>query len=221
MELTKEQIKRIDAFLEGIGVEYIDIRLEMVDHIASEIEEKVDDVDAFFDNQRFQTPFIKYMLSQKLRLFKNYKKQVKRSFWFNIIKIIIDVFKEGIAPLNALFISLFMVMIFFVGKLNLAFVTNAAFVAFFVSYCYMTFLFHKLRKKFGNIRLLQAYAVILTCTYLISLYIPTLIFPFFDGQDYTIFNLYKLAAMLSVNFLVYKSYMSRKNTIETYCRTFI
>ena len=26
MELTKEQIKKIDLFLEGIGIEYIDIR---------------------------------------------------------------------------------------------------------------------------------------------------------------------------------------------------
>ena len=38
MELTKEQIKKIDLFLEGIGIEYLDIRFEMVDHIATEIE---------------------------------------------------------------------------------------------------------------------------------------------------------------------------------------
>ena len=33
MELTKKQIQRIDSFLEGIGIEYIDIRFEMVDNI--------------------------------------------------------------------------------------------------------------------------------------------------------------------------------------------
>ena len=47
MELTKEHIKRINDFLEGIGIEYIDIRFEMVDHIASEIKNKVDDKNLF------------------------------------------------------------------------------------------------------------------------------------------------------------------------------
>lgn len=221
MELSKEQIKRIDTFLEGMGVEYIDIRLEMVDHIATEIEEKVNDVDEFFENKKFQTHFVKYMLSQRSRLFKNYNKQVEKSFWANIKKILIYVVKEGINPINALLVSLVMGVVFFAGKLNLAFVTNTAFVVFLGSYCYMGFLFHKLRKKYGNIRLIKAYAAILTCTYLISLYIPTLIFPFYDEQNYTLFGLYKLAAMLSVNFLVYKSYIGRREVIETYYKTFI
>ncbi len=48
MELRRSHIKRIDSFLERLGFEYMDIRFEMVDHIATEIEEKITDYDTFF-----------------------------------------------------------------------------------------------------------------------------------------------------------------------------
>lgn len=38
MELTKEQILYIDDFLKNKGIKYWDIRIEMIDHIVSEIE---------------------------------------------------------------------------------------------------------------------------------------------------------------------------------------
>jgi len=74
MQLTKEQTRRINDFLEGIGIDYIDIRFEMVDHIASEIENKIEDTDTFFENKRFQTPFVIYMLSKKKDFFDEYQK---------------------------------------------------------------------------------------------------------------------------------------------------
>ncbi|CAM1369906.1 conserved membrane hypothetical protein [Tenacibaculum sediminilitoris] len=39
MELTKEQIKKIDTRLKIKGIKYWDLRVEMVDHIVSDIEE--------------------------------------------------------------------------------------------------------------------------------------------------------------------------------------
>ncbi|WGH74808.1 hypothetical protein P8625_12040 [Tenacibaculum tangerinum] len=39
MELTKEQIKKIDNRLKRKGINYWDLRIEMVDHIVSDIEE--------------------------------------------------------------------------------------------------------------------------------------------------------------------------------------
>ncbi|MDN3618354.1 hypothetical protein QWY81_02655 [Polaribacter undariae] len=41
MELTKEQIQYIDHRLENEGVKYWDIRIEMLDHIISDVEKNL------------------------------------------------------------------------------------------------------------------------------------------------------------------------------------
>ncbi len=40
--LTPEQIKFIDTYLKNSGVEFLDVRVEMIDHVASAIEEKLE-----------------------------------------------------------------------------------------------------------------------------------------------------------------------------------
>ncbi len=42
MELTKEQIKYIDHRLENEGIKYWDIRIEMLDHVVSDVEERIE-----------------------------------------------------------------------------------------------------------------------------------------------------------------------------------
>ena len=63
MELSKKHINRIDGFLERFGCEYIDIRFEMADHIASDIEENVTDYDSFFQKDNFKGEFLGYMMN--------------------------------------------------------------------------------------------------------------------------------------------------------------
>lgn len=43
MELTTEQIQQIDNYLDNKGLNYIDIRTEVFDHIASDIERQMDE----------------------------------------------------------------------------------------------------------------------------------------------------------------------------------
>jgi len=59
MKLTKEQIIFIDTYLKNSGVEYLDIRGEMTDHVAAALEEQEGD---FYDN------FKEYMLKHKQEL---------------------------------------------------------------------------------------------------------------------------------------------------------
>lgn len=40
-ELTKEQINRLYRYVSGMGVEYFDVQVELVDHIAAKIEERL------------------------------------------------------------------------------------------------------------------------------------------------------------------------------------
>ena len=49
MELSKEQIQYIDHRLENEGVKYWDIRIEMIDHVVSDVEKRMDNEESFDD----------------------------------------------------------------------------------------------------------------------------------------------------------------------------
>ena len=49
MKLTTEQIDQIDTFLERNDVKYLDIKLELLDHIASQIEALMSDQNSSFE----------------------------------------------------------------------------------------------------------------------------------------------------------------------------
>ncbi len=52
MELTKEQIQRVNKYLDSKGIKFIDFRIEIFDHIVSQIEQKLE-----AKNLNFETTF--------------------------------------------------------------------------------------------------------------------------------------------------------------------
>ncbi len=70
MKLSKEEIKFIDTYLESNDVVYSDIRQEMVDHIATAVEEKI-----LLEEEDFYNAFKSYMLVNKKAILKNNKKR--------------------------------------------------------------------------------------------------------------------------------------------------
>lgn len=66
MKLSIENIHFIDNYLENSGVYYYDVRLEMIDHIASKLE-------AQYENNTFEEAFKIYMLENKKELLANNK----------------------------------------------------------------------------------------------------------------------------------------------------
>ncbi|WP_422089729.1 hypothetical protein [Tenacibaculum ovolyticum] len=58
MELTKEQIQRVEKYLDKKGVKFIDFRIEIFDHIISQIEQQL-----AIDNADFKTVF--YQVTNK------------------------------------------------------------------------------------------------------------------------------------------------------------
>ena len=65
-KLTKEDIQFIDNYLTNSGVFYIDIRMEMLDHVASAVEMKMQEEDLIFYDA-----FKDYMVVNKKELLKN------------------------------------------------------------------------------------------------------------------------------------------------------
>jgi hypothetical protein len=69
-KLTLENIAFIDNYLKNSGVTYLDIRMEMTDHIASEIENRIEKG----GKRGFYPIFKDYMLDHKTALLKNYNR---------------------------------------------------------------------------------------------------------------------------------------------------
>jgi hypothetical protein len=70
MKLTKDDIVFIDTYLKNNDVIYDDIRYEMIDHIATAIEEKMQ-----LEQEDFYNAFKSYMLVNKKAILKNNKKR--------------------------------------------------------------------------------------------------------------------------------------------------
>jgi hypothetical protein len=69
-KLTKDDIQFIDNYLYNSEVVFTDIRLEMVDHVASEIEFLMNNE----DTREFYYVFKDYMVNNKAFLLKSNKK---------------------------------------------------------------------------------------------------------------------------------------------------
>ena len=81
--LSTEQIQFINDYLENSDVIHVDTRLEMVDHVASNIEERIENG----DQRDFYFIFKDYMVEHKGRLLKN-NRQFLRAAETKILKSI-------------------------------------------------------------------------------------------------------------------------------------
>lgn len=101
MKLTAEQIKKIEETLVLNGIQYEDIKLELTDHIASEIEEKTSIQDLSFEVVFYE-------------VFENWQNQMKpsSSFWVGLIysspRIVMDRWKSTtkLQQFKSLFIAI-------------------------------------------------------------------------------------------------------------------
>jgi hypothetical protein len=87
-KLSKENIQFIENYLDNSDVFYADIRMEMVDHVASEIEAQIN----LGDTRDFYFIFKEYMINNKARLLKNYKQFANNSLISAFKKIIKQLF---------------------------------------------------------------------------------------------------------------------------------
>ncbi|KPM30980.1 Hypothetical protein I595_2959 [Croceitalea dokdonensis DOKDO 023] len=74
MKLSANQIKHIDTYLQNSGIEYIDVRMELVDHVALAVLDKM-------EQQRlsFYDAFKWYMVEHKKDMVKNYDRFRKKN----------------------------------------------------------------------------------------------------------------------------------------------
>lgn len=83
MKLSQENIQFIDTYLENSEIHFADIRMEMVDHIASSLEAELE-----LNNElSFYDAFKAYMISNKTRLLQD-NEGFLRNTYNNLLKLI-------------------------------------------------------------------------------------------------------------------------------------
>ena len=69
MKLSKENIQFIDTYLKNTHIDYIDVRMELLDHIATSVE-----TDMIENKRSFYDAFKIYMVQNKKQMEKDYEK---------------------------------------------------------------------------------------------------------------------------------------------------
>lgn len=88
VKLDKENIQFIENYLENSDIFYADIRMEMTDHVASEIEHLIES-----EGTEFYGTFKSYMVNNKAVLLENNKKFIKGADKSILKRLWIELFK--------------------------------------------------------------------------------------------------------------------------------
>lgn len=213
MELSKGQIQKIDQFLEAIGIEYLDIRLEMVDHIASEMEENIKDIDAFFQDQKLQSPYLKYLLSKQKELNELYRKQLKTKFWTNFSVILRQFGKQLLDIKNILMITAIIFLIYFLKIQYTKPIIISLFLGTIGIFLYVSLSNKILNKDLGKLKITQSYIALLGVISNVYILFPmtNIIIP---ETRFEPFKIYSHLFFFCLSFLLFKTYSVHEKEIK-------
>jgi len=112
MKLTPEQLQFIDNYLTNSGVFYLDIRMEMMDHVASAVERKMQ-----AENLDFYDAFKDFMVQNKKELMKNNRE----GFGYQDTKTFKEGFRFLMKPWSLVSLPIILFMFYFwVDEINRA-----------------------------------------------------------------------------------------------------
>lgn len=170
-KISEENIQFIDTYLKNSEVVFTDIRLEMVDHVASEIEFRMNEG----DTRDFYYIFKDYMVKNKKKLLKNNTQYYKSSD-----KKILNAIVKKAFSINAVFIFIIIFLsLFFINKLlnpdMFAQVLRALpFVVFFLFAGIYRFVGRNKKERFSSIERIAIYFMLIG--QILNLYFQGLIF---------------------------------------------
>lgn len=151
MILTEENIQFIDTYLENSDVVFIDVRMEMVDHVASEIENRMKNG----DDRSFYEVFKSYMIEEKSNLLKSHKKHIKtidKTLGKTLLKVLFSI--KGLSVFLILFLGSKLIFKAFNFNLILNITKEIVFIQFLLmAVLYFVFLYRKSGRFSGVERL--------------------------------------------------------------------
>lgn len=139
MKVTRDELRFIDTYLKNSSIDYIDVRLELTDHIATAIEQELEENSSLV----FYDAFKNYMVIYKKNLLENYELQ-KVKLRDKIIKLFLKRFIS--------FEVLFLIIVsgVLVNSFNViiyeAYFINVNFAVFVSVLIYYYVVFYKMKK---------------------------------------------------------------------------
>lgn len=156
-KLSKEDIAFIDTYLKNSDIVFSDIRIEMVDHVASEIESIINEG----DNRDFYYIFKDYMVKNKVDLLKESQRYYKASDKKILRKLAKKAF--SLTGLLVFFFTLFsfnLINEFLDNEHTLPYIKNAPFAGLIVvGFIYLLFL-KKKKERFSSLERITFYFMI-------------------------------------------------------------
>lgn len=173
MKLNQNQVQFIDGYLQRNDVIYIDIRAEMIDHIATAVEEKIE-----IENIDFHEAFVSYVNSNRKEIF-----SMNKNSWRSTLSELKNYFQFFLKP-KSLFAVVSIIMLFFMLR-ETKFYTfmkedlSFYFLLIFLGYSVLSMIyFYGIKKK--RYYFIERTNIVLSILYWINLFI----FKPFEKQKY-------------------------------------
>lgn len=93
MKLTEEQLKQIDNYIQVSGIKYYDVRMEIVDHFANILEERLDENPDLDFRQELENIHKGFSNAGFSKLLKEKTKAVTKKFFLQSTKHLITFFE--------------------------------------------------------------------------------------------------------------------------------
>ncbi|OSY88907.1 hypothetical protein WH52_04385 [Tenacibaculum holothuriorum] len=149
MQLTEEQVQYIENRLEKDGVNYWDIRMEMLDHVVTDVEKRIDLGEKFKDavqdsfislgwKENFNGSCFEKVIAEKLNV---YSREYGRSFW--------KYFKTSIINTSTIVFSLSYLIVFYsISKYELVFkIVLFSYLAVMIAFLFYYLTKYRVRKS--------------------------------------------------------------------------
>ena len=213
MEITKEQLSQIDNYIFVCGIQFYDVRTEIVDHFANILEQKLKENPTLNFKQEIINIHKNFSDRGFQNLLKEKKNAVQKQFYKHSLEHLTTFFKfPKIIIAGATFYGLFLIMNVFEDKEN--FFNTLECLALLLSF---RLLFNV---NMRNTKKEQFLSINMTLSFFNVFYLLVLLFRFFDGQIFLNFfgefyQIFYIGAYVLL-FLFYWSgeYVYRQNKIE-------
>ena len=115
---------------------------------------------------------------------------------------------------NLLFLALLVATTYTLSLFNVKNTLIVLFALSIIIYCYNGYLLHRIFKKYGQIKLVQSYTLLLVFISYIPLYIINNPFTIYSEKHFELWKLYSHIIFIYLVFLLCKVLLSQKNKIN-------
>lgn len=213
MKLTETQIQGIDTYLKNSEIEFVDVRMEMLDHVASEVEYKM-----VTEKLDFYDAFKNYMVVNKKQLQKQNKQFTKTTD----IKVLKAISKFLIKPTSLLVFGLsFFALKLASNHIDLLPILRFAPIAILFSMSIYYYFITHFRKKERYSGLERIGIILIFFTQLIQIFFnPTYEINPFEGYQTINFVVISFLVVIALGFMVTLLKLKKEYT-ERYKNKFI